>query len=543
MEQSRQFSVFIVDDEMYIVEVLKAIIDWEGLGLSCCGVAYDGLLAYEKIVEQEPDIVIADIRLPGLSGLELISKCVERQVASKFIIISGYGQFKYAQTAMQYGVREYILKPVKAQDITQALVHTRQTLEQAGGGPAARMMDGAMRAQHRKVLREYFVAEILEGRMPNESIEAVNGRYMLALSPGLFQILIFNLDYDLEASQSDISNVDSFMKNDLLTNLIDPVRAFCSDVVVKPLPLRIVALLNYNIANGRMISNEIALKLNYVRNTIGKFKGFRITLAKGVPVSECSGISSSLASAKWALNQRILRQSETIFEAKEGDVRPERSVSINLADTHLIQSAVKNGNLEALEECLRTILSIYFMSGHGDVRIHWGIAFQVFSVFMNSLMQQYESARGINYAEKETELRGILEHCGTEEQFKSAFVSFLAEQMRASDEFGGRLHSNTIFKIDNYIAENYMRKITLKELADVVYMNPVYLSVYFKRSKGVNVVDYINGFRVEKAKELLRNSDETIYNISEQVGFSNPKYFTKVFRSIAGVSPSDYRKG
>ena len=103
--------------------------------------------------------------------------------------------------------------------------------------------------------------------------------------------------------------------------------------------------------------------------------------------------------------------------------------------------------------------------------------------------------------------------------------------------------NNILFVIDQYIADHYRDKIQLRDIAEVAHLNPVYLSIYFKKLKGINLIDYINEFRIDKAKERLRNTTDPIYNIAEDTGFANAKYFAKVFRHFVGISPSDYRKG
>ncbi len=113
--------VVVADDERRVCALIVALIDWDGLGLQNVGTAYDGLEAFEVIKREKPDLVITDIRMPGLDGLELISKAKALYPDLQFIIISGHKQFDYAQSAIKYGVGEYLLKPIKKQELNQTL--------------------------------------------------------------------------------------------------------------------------------------------------------------------------------------------------------------------------------------------------------------------------------------------------------------------------------------------------------------------------------------------------------------------------------------
>lgn len=540
--KTAKMSLFIVDDELYIVEMLKMLIDWVGLELECAGVAYDGILAHEKITALRPDIAIVDIRLPGLNGLELIKRLTKEGSPTKFIVVSGYGQFQYAQTAMQYGVREYILKPIQQADLDASLRRTKALLEQVAD---TSIHQAQMYNQYRDVLRDNYLSAMLEGNSPSGSLGEINEQYKLSFSEGLFQVLLFcvSCNFGCGSSQETRSEMIAHIYNELRTDLLEPLSPYCYDVLFKVLPTRAIALLNYNPANAAILADTIKNKIKFIQLSCEKFDGLQITLAKGRPVASLAAFSQSVASAEIAFMQRILPDAESILDAEDYALDWKNESSLKSADIHLIQSAIKNGNEDALRNCFDTLISVYSISSVTDARSYWELAMLFFSVSTNILIQTCDPIMPIKYSEREAALREILDQCNDQEQFIKKLVDYLVMQVLDCRALEKSAQNNVLFVIDQYISEHYRGKIQLKDIAEVAHLNPVYLSIYFKRVKGINLVDYINEFRIDKAKDLLRNTTDPIYDIAEDVGFANAKYFTKVFRHFVGLSPSDYRRG
>ena len=136
-----------------------------------------------------------------------------------------------------------------------------------------------------------------------------------------------------------------------------------------------------------------------------------------------------------------------------------------------------------------------------------------------------------------------IDECGTYHDIRKYMIQTLRDRFEDCIDREDGTDNRAVRIVKQYIAKNYMKKIQLQDLATLVYLNPVYLSVCFKNEVGTNVVDYINEYRVERAKELLRNTQENVYAVAEAVGFSEPRYFTKIFKRYVGKTPNEYRNG
>ena len=197
-------TLVIVDDEVFIVEMMKAIIDWEGLGLVLAGTAYDGMEACKLIEAEKPDIVITDIRLPGIDGLGVVRTCYMREDHCRFIVISGYRQFEYAQTAMSYGVKEYLLKPIKEQDINRALKKMIEEIEVERVVKDSLSVAEAQLDDNRVTLQKGFMRAVIAGEMSEKNYDTINRSYMLNFQPGIYQMMILKVDTDQGREEREV---------------------------------------------------------------------------------------------------------------------------------------------------------------------------------------------------------------------------------------------------------------------------------------------------------------------------------------------------
>ena len=156
------FRVFLADDEPWVLLGLKNLIDWREAGFVICGEATDGIKAWERICRLKPDLILSDIRMPGLSGIDLMKKIREEKIRSEIVFVSGYSDFEYARTGLQYGCADYLLKPVYEENLLQCLEKVVQRIEEAGGGENPKSL---LEENEKQYLPEARVAEEMLGYM------------------------------------------------------------------------------------------------------------------------------------------------------------------------------------------------------------------------------------------------------------------------------------------------------------------------------------------------------------------------------------------
>lgn len=187
----QMIKVLIADDELRICELIFRLIDWESLGMSVIAVAHDGRETIKIIKNEMPDIVITDIRMPGYNGVDVIRIGKEYNSDIQFIIISGYSQFDYAQNAIHYGVSDYLLKPVKAEELTKALLRIKNRIDKNNQMYSQVKKAWTLEQQNRRLYREQLIMEIAHGKgfdVLTKDMNTLNEQYKYEFIPGFLQL-------------------------------------------------------------------------------------------------------------------------------------------------------------------------------------------------------------------------------------------------------------------------------------------------------------------------------------------------------------------
>lgn len=528
----------IVDDEVLIVDMIKAIIDWGKLNLSCVGVAHNGVEACEIIEEKKPDIVITDIRLPGLDGLGVIKICSERSDPCKFIVISGYKQFEYAQTAMSYGVKEYLLKPIKESEINLAL---EKIINEIEGGRAAHKNLIAVETRlndNKVILRDGFMRKFLSGQLFDQSIEIINKSYMLNFHPGIYQLMIFKIDADNCLEKEDEDIFLKSVRDKFYQEIIQQEMSFCYETVLQEKEKKIYVLLNFDITKEKELVSIHKEAMNYLSKYTSMFKNVKVTLAKGEYFESLNDAMSALESTEKILWQRIVPGTANIIGIKAvPEVTEEFTISKSVR--RLLKNSILNWEVYSLTRALEMAFAEFETTEISGASCR-NFCQQLLKV-LNTMLLKEQFVFDVDWLQQEEYLEKLLDECPTYRVMKKRTMQRLKERVEECVDIGEGGDSRAVRIAKQYIANNYMKKIQLQDLASLVYLNPVYLSVCFKNEVGTNVVDYINEYRIEKSKELLRNTQKTVYIIAEEVGFSEARYFTKIFKRYVGMSPNEYR--
>lgn len=529
--------VVIVDDEIFIIDMIQALVNWEKLGLTCVGVAHNGIDACNLISEQKPDIVITDIRLPGVDGLGIIKACSERDYSCKFIIISGYKQFEYAQTAMNYGVKEYLLKPIRESELNTALekliaeIQKKQQIQSNITESEKQLNRG------KATLREGFMTQALAGEIREKSLEMLNQKYMLNFTDGVYDSLIFKIDIGHCEEKLEEDTFLRTMKEKFYEKLIAHSKNLCHELVWQERGTSIYILVNYSAEKENTLLIQQKEDVDQLTKYAAMFKGTKVTLARGTATDNLNDALESFKQTEKILWERILPGMPSVLGAQ---VIPEEKQEY--VPSQSTQRAVKNSiinrdvyTLETVLESAFTELKIQALSGSSCRKLCLALAKMVDSILLNEKI-----ICNIEWSERERTIENLLDSCGTYRNMKSCLIRNLTDRVESlfKEEDSG---TYAVRVVKQYVANNYMKKIKLQDVAEQVYLNPVYLSVCFKREVGTNFVDYVNEYRIERAKELLRTTQDTIYSIAEQVGLPDTHYFSKIFKRYVGVSPNEYR--
>ena len=530
--------VLIADDELRICELIFRLIDWEALGMSVIAVAHDGRETIKIIKNEMPDIVITDIRMPGYNGVDVIRIGKEYNSDIQFIIISGYSQFDYAQNAIHYGVSDYLLKPVKAEELTKALLRIKSRIDKNNQMYSQVKKAWTLEQQNRRLYREQLIMEIAHGKgfdVLSKDMNTLNEQYKYEFIPGFFTIVIV---------KADGLNFEEKTESSFLYEKIQQSLSFAFAPVMQEMQGTMldngtyIFLFNYENEYAE-IESQLHRLLNQMLLQKDVFKKLHLTIGLGKRVNCLAEVGKSYETAYLAIKDRILAGTDRIIEGKEKivvqdykdyflhTVRELENVVENLDDkriSDIIQewgtalSKDKEINGYQIEQSAKALVNSYLLSMQKN-----NYTLDEDDNLLKDFMKSIENC--ISLGEIQELLSGTLEQSLSEYRHKRALSG-----------------SKPIRDAKEYIRNNLAGNLTIQEVSEYVGYSSAHFSVRFKQECGITFSDYVMESRIEKSKELLKNTRETIESIAAAVGYSDVKSFTKNFKKYTEVKPSQYRK-
>lgn len=514
MTEHMLIRVLLADDEAIVREGLKYIIDWEELGFAICGEAANGEEALQKIEELKPDLVLLDIRMPRMSGTELIETARESGYTGEFIILSGYSEFKYAQTAIRYGVSFYLTKPIDEDELLKALHSIQEKIRQ--------------QADREKSFRQYLskakapvVEELLKGQEPNPAIHYMQMRLLHAV----YQVVIYEWysPYYPAWSFADILRVSN---EDC--GFFEHVRMDAYDVVL---------------LKGSSALDRFRSCLRHYEDA-GPQKGSPLNgifLACGQPVYHLEQIHQSYEVAKQLLKRRFFCEENQ--HVLSYDMLPQMVFGKEALDTEAsseysqklltwIQAYNRREVSTTLHELQRMLCTCdadirqikYFLSG-------------IFLQVKQSIAHRYSQAE-IPFASNAAVIE-LLEN----KRYLYEIMRYFSEQFEMIIRAIGNHSSDSVFDdILYYINQNYGQTLKLESIAPLFGYNSSYLGKLFSQKMGQSFNSYLDQVRLSEAEKLLKATSMKVYEIAEKVGYKNVDYFHQKFRRQYGKSPAEYRK-
>ena len=526
--------VLIADDEPRIGILIRTLIDWERLDLELEGIYQDGQTAFEMICEKKPDIVITDIRMPLLSGLDLIRKTKEAGLTQiHFIVVSGYRYFEYAHSALKYGVEDYLLKPIDEEELNKVLIKICQAKEQSDQKEMR-----LEKAEQKYEKSRYFagrdaLSSIFSGK--NVSLPVLNEKYGLALEPGLYQLLMIVVDETVFDDQNDTRDR---MIAERITQCLNHIFAKdCKELLIGQSDSETVfCLLNYSEGNQDIIRMDQRQLISDLKAEINTFQYRNVTAAVSINGKEIDKVPEFYIQVQRVITRRFWNGTGTLYRADgtENSQKmefpndwPEQSAEIRRAAEICDSMKLKN----TLNEVFRSLPKTY------GWRINVLVA-AIIDIFTELFGQNCD----VFSKEQSDEIQRKCRHTNTIFQIQTLLTDELSRVLdmvqKASQERERRPVQNAIA----YIKEHYSERITLDTVAKENAFNPTYFSEMFKQETGKNFSDYLLSVRIEEAKKMLRNGNMKIYEIAEAVGYKDTKYFSQIFEKTVGMKPNAYRK-
>lgn len=522
--------IIIADDEERICQLIEALIDCDVLHMEVVGIAHNGLEACELVREREPDILITDIRMPGYSGLELIEKVKAQEENLEIIIISGYAHFSYAQTAIKFGVGDYLLKPINKDELTGTLQKLGERIRDR-----RKVAEDRQRIQQKseadiRLFRMNLINRLVEENAWQPSLEELREKYHLCVEEGVFQGFILKVDCDGEVSPAGadliLDKVQSLLENSLRTR--------CKELVVSAKGSACTGFLNYESERTEEIRRIFRDCLNQLEGEKSILGPVMFTAALGTAKKDAGELPESVAQAALIIEDRLLKGTGKLLErVPTASAIYEQNILEKYVRqiVHAIEVMSAEEAEDAAAQMRRTILEVRDVKG-----------FEVRELIYSAARLFLSQVEVKNRAETLKEFEERCSLCGSMDGLLARLTALQREHV---EEMRKRHEADTVRPVrmaKQYIQNHFSEPITQEEVSGAVGLSAAYFSALFKKVEGEGFAKYLIGVRMEQAKVLLRETNIPVSKICQQVGYNDLKHFTHTFEKATGVKPTVYRK-
>ncbi|MHC5269126.1 response regulator [Enterococcus sp. LJL98] len=494
------YKVLLVDDEEFVLQGLQRFVEWEKHHFEVIAGVTSVARALIVLEEQSIDLIITDIQIPVQNGLDLLEVLTVEYPQVKTMILSSHSDFSYAQTAMRLGALDYLTKPVHFPAIHERLAKIGQQLEEE---------QAAIQRKNSQILTPLMIMNYINGYDSNYPLLNGQTAYLLHLSS----------EFSLEIEQ---------LKKEVATLIVQ-------QAIFVPYTQKECFLL--------LISAEITLNWQeFIQHASLFCQQNQLFVGISKKLSDGKSLKKASIQARKAANyQKIRHNYQPLFYQQIEELFVEANTNQEQWIQQFIESFVTNSSLDSIVQQLQ-----HFMA---DISQSHSFTLDLCHQFGTNLLLELQMLRHRLFPAMEQthhKFSQFLFQIYQETDFfriESLLLKFIEElfnELRQAQS--QKMEGELITQIKNYLAIHFMENISLQILSEHFFVTTVYLSRLFKQKTGQNFIDYLTQLRLEHAKKLLRQSNLKIYQIAEQVGYDNSRYFTRLFKETVGVTPTEFRK-
>ncbi|QSF43318.1 response regulator transcription factor [Paenibacillus tianjinensis] len=543
--------ILLVDDESYVTESIAQTIPWEEIGVYKVHQAVSGAAALEIMDQQDIDILVTDISMPGMSGLQLIETASERWPDLRSILLTGYSDFGYAKKAIQLQAFDYILKPVNDDEFIKSVSSAIESLRDEWEAHDKYHMLMYNRKASYSVLRANLMHDLLLGRVMSErALAAKLAEYEIAFDTETqAAMLMIQLGKHYTAMDHHSISLMEYAIGNIAEELFkESFRVWfckaphdCLILLVEPNTQmqQLIGLseqyesLRQQTLKGVIDSFRGSVS-NYLKGDISLIVTEWFAFPEGLPAAYRSGLSSMFLAAHNEAGSVLFLEDKHIQEkvaikSLESLYRPPTLI-------HLLESKQWETAREKITDVFRDMESARFSREH---------LYEVFLSITNAFMYiAHKGGQFISqidqYALDPLLTQSIIVSYDRLQDWALDMLGKLEKELSESDQY---TKSYIIKQVHELVGNHTGHDLSVKTIADHVYLHPVYLSKVYKAETGEGLGDYIIRMRMERALYLLKNTNKKIYEITTELGYQNPQYFSKMFKKHYGMTPNEFRDG
>ena len=534
------YKVLLVDDEALIREAISENIQWTEMGFHFMGACENGRQAMEVIEKEQPDLLLTDINMPFVDGMELTKFVYENYPDTKVIIISGFDEFEYAKNAVKYQVLEYILKPITPREFLETLMRVKELFDEQRASQRDMKKIRSAYVSNLPVVQGRYLYHILNGTADYSKIAEKQEELRLDLQANYYNTALVEGD-SLEPFIKQYENIKDELALFAIYNITEEIVAEEKvGLAFQGMDEKTVIL--FMGEDRDLLKSKIKEVLPKVRQAIEQFLDIQTTVAVGKMVSALEELPDSFAKTKSALEYKFMLGGNQTIDAEEyAEIRNSAKYVDVFEWASQIATAMRTNKVEEISEKTEKFIEQIKMSYVNKNRSFVYVQNLVLSVI--NLLELPEELEEEIYTQ-EREFMSQINRCENLDEVAKRIhetFKFIGNVMlKQRDSYGKR---QAMLALD-YIDKNYAdSSVTLNSVCSALAMSTSYFSSIFKNYTGETFIECLTKKRMEKAKLLLEQGNLKTYEIAEAVGYSDAHYFSISFKKIVGKSPTEYAKG
>lgn len=529
------YKLMIVDDEALARYAFQTLISKNFNDIEIICEAENGRQAIEFNRIYRPDIIVMDIKMPGINGIDASREIINEFPETNILILTAYDNFDYIQQALDIGVKGYLLKPLKKDEVVGKITKVISGLTESESKVDFKQHVDSKIKLVRPFIEKELVSAFITGSIDINEVRSYINFLQEKIEAGYFMLLSCGYSY-----------AESI--NDSVRNKIHRDKVY--DVIIKHLPLMKKCMLGSFVGNviivffplesmktSASVKDESLVIGNEIKRRVKVIAGIDIGVGIGRAHTDIEKLRNSYDEANFAVRQAVICNSVVHYnEIENKTIENDGKYPAKLENEFL--DSLRIGNIDKARDLNIEIISAIFNYTYDPLTIKEYLS-EYITILKRTAVQM-----GVDEV--------ILHNTGTLMELNSLFeldelmiwcknaLNTLIDQVEAVKQ---NRNSDVVGKIHDYVNRQFSKDITLEMAAEEVALSPQYLSKLFKEEFGMNFIDYITSKRISYAKELLRNGSMSVKEISRKSGYSDENYFCRLFKKVTGLTPKQYRLG
>lgn len=526
-----QYKVILVDDEAEVIDIMEAKIRWSELGFEVVGSAKNGVKALELVEKLQPDVVLTDIRMPYMDGLELSRKLNQDYPNIYIILCTGFDEFEYAKEAVHLDIKEYLLKPISAAELSESLMRLKENLDKEREEKLnVRKLENYFQESLPALQSNLFIS-LMEGRVSEEDYARFSAAYQVNMKGPLFCCIVFHTSENHVPEGMNPLLLSMSVEREIRQRLVE--KWHCKEFLY----LGNTVLIMEMGSEEQMvpITDECDRFCRWAYRVMGAV----VTAGIGTVCDNLFNINLSYEGAREAVSYRVLYGTQRAINIRE--IVPKEQATLSLLEEgrmHDLFRAIRVGNPEKIEEAVQKEIQ--------KIHKHTVTIGPYHLAAMETVSNFYKfcANNSLDFNEIAGNVPNLYEK--VPQMDESSLTSWMNEMARMISEELKTARNSTSHRLVTeaqlLVREKYMdASISLDVVCSILGVSNSYFSSVFKKETGKSFISYLTDYRMDIAEELILSGETKSYKVAEKVGYLDANYFSYVFKKRFGVSPSKYR--